>query len=113
MSSSTWPRTFRAGPFRWRLSRSCDDLAETHRRENDPHLMGHVDGRQHVLQVASDLPDDEARLALLHELLHVACWHAGQPLTPAQEERLVAAAAPWLLELLRANRRLAGILLED
>lgn len=113
MSSSAWPRTFRAGPFRWRLSRSCEDLAELHRREDDPHLMGHVDGRTHQLLVAPDLPADEARVALLHELMHVACWHAGQPVTPAQEERLVAAAAPWLLELLRANPRLPAILLED
>lgn len=109
----SWPRTFRAGPFRWRLSRSCDDLTAVHRREDDPQLMGHVDGRTHLLVVAADLTDDEARLSLLHELMHVACWHAGQPLSWAQEERLVAAAAPWLLELLRANPRLVAVLLGD
>lgn len=95
------PSEVKVGPYRYDIEYR-DEVSES-----EPDLFGLTVNRDHKIIVSARQSDAALRDTVLHEVMHAIFFTSGLFREVENEERIVAAAATWLLMLLQDNPRLA------
>lgn len=99
------------GPFRLKVAWSGARLKDLGRgAEKD--LVGMFRTERTEILMDPDQSEESAKETLVHELLH-ACWSLAALRVGDDEERIVDALAPLVLEIVRRNPGTAAWLLEE
>lgn len=112
MATAKPPATVTVGPYR--ISVVCTQAAiDRASMECSSELAGHFDSSAQQIRLAPDLAPDIMAESLLHEVLHAVAEAAGKPLgrSSDEEERMISALAPGLLDTLRRNPDVVNYLL--
>jgi len=95
------PRKIKVGPLAYRVERA--ELDE----------YGHCDHDQFVIRLRTRMRREATQETLFHEVLHAVCEAANLDWSEADEERVVRALSPLLLDVLQRNETLRHYLFSD
>lgn len=92
------------GPYSYdvEFERSHNSAAQT---------WGHIKYEEHVIRVDDNIKMERQRVCLMHEVLHGVFELVGH--NPDNEEQLITAISPALLEALRRNKEMTEFLLNE
>jgi hypothetical protein len=103
------PRNVKIGPFKYALRWSV----RVPEQEHGP-LYGYCDNDEQIIYCRrTGVHHDQIADTLMHEILHAALHVGRTNLTENQEEKVVAALAPLLLDILRRNPQVLAYLQEQ
>lgn len=79
--------------------------------DDDLSLYGRTKTREALIELANEQPATFLRDTMLHEILHACLSMLPNALADDVEEQVVRGVSPWLLAVLRDNKRLVEFLL--
>lgn len=107
------PATVTVGPYTYDLVMDEPAIDRVSVGDGED-LWGRYQPSSGRILIRPGLPPDLERVSVLHELLHACIEVAGRPCDDDKgEERIVAAVAPALLDVLLRNKPLTTYLLSD
>lgn len=108
------PSTIKVGPFRYKIERTAEAIAEVRYNSNAPGATGEAGPKTLTIVLDPLTPHDLGAHDLLHEIQHAIHWHVGLNSTDKiTVHEYIIRTTPVLLSVLRDNPDLVAFLMED